>query len=340
MDGGVWANSPSLISYFAATKVLKIPESRVKLLHFGTGMTPVGIGKETYQRLRPIGFSTVKTILDLIGACQVDGIEFQLRNTLGVDNYLSINPHLLSNIDLDDIAKAVRELPPLAESTFQQYSHELESFFPPRTKDYVSSSKLASYEMIATSGLRAFIPHRRYYAAFREGAGSITTYIQRAKHNLTFVSINLLTGTHLENLKRGMEGKLRANPEFKVKISLLCPGNGGLMMSVAPILGKAGSQLQREITETLEMLKVWKSELGAVEKRRLMLQTHNVLPLGSAIIIDEGYPDGIIQIETKAYKAPMEESFAFEIGDDCESGLYRSLMEGYRKLLNEGAEIR
>jgi patatin-like phospholipase/acyl hydrolase len=73
VDGGVWANSPSLIALLIATKVLKIPEQRVKVLHVGTGTTPTGILRTDYERLRPIGLSTIRTVLELIAACQVDG---------------------------------------------------------------------------------------------------------------------------------------------------------------------------------------------------------------------------------------------------------------------------
>ncbi len=339
VDGGVWANSPSLIGYFTAVRKLKIPEQRIKILHLGTGTTPTGIPRPAYDRLRPLGMSTIRTILELVFACQVDGIEYQLMSAMERGQYFSINPQLQQSIALDDASTALRDLPALAETTFQQHSHALKDFLPKRAADYkFTEAKLANYEMLAATGLRAFIPHRRYYAQFRDGAQSISSYVQRAQHNLTFVSINLMTGTQWENLKRIIEEKLRANSKFSATISLLSPKNSALMDSVAPILNMTGHQLALGISDTLGVLKLWKSELGPREKNRLTIQTHNVLPFGSAIIIDEGHPQSTIQIETKGYKVALEESFAFEIADGHESGLYSSLLEGFRTLLGEGTK--
>lgn len=339
VDGGVWANSPSLVGYFTAIRKLHVPEQRIKLVHIGTGTMPTGILRSDYDDLRPIGISTIKTILELIFACQVDGSEYQLREAIGSDRYFSVNPQLQNSIALDNAIAAVRELPALAETTFQDCSHRLQAFLPKRDKDYaLGAAKLADYEMISASGLRTFVPHRRYYARFRSGAESITNYIRRAEHSVTFVSINLLTGTQLEDIRQVIEAKLLINPKFIATISLLCPRKQDLMDSTAPILKLNGEQLAKGITETLDTLKLWKSEMAVRDRPRFKIRTHNALPFGSAIIIDQDHPTGTIQIETKAYKRPLEESFAFEVGDGSESGLYGSLLEGFRILLEEGTE--
>jgi hypothetical protein len=262
------------------------------------------------------------------------------RDALQRDKYLSINPQLEKNIPLDDAASALRTLIPLAESTFQQYSHDLVEFLPVRNTNFdLTIPKLATYEMLAASGLRTFIPSRKDYSRFREGSGTIDSYIERAEHSLTFVSINLLTGTQLESIKRVIQTKLQSLPKFIATISLLDPKSDALMASVAPTLNTNGPKLATDILDTLETLKRWKGELGARARNRFHVRTHVVLPLGSAIIIDEDSPKGTIQIETKAYKAPLQESFAFEIGDGQNSNLFKSLLEGFRVLLREGTEL-
>jgi uncharacterized protein len=339
VDGGVWANSPSLIGHFVAVHKLNVPPQRVKLVHLGTGTTPTGILRSDYDRLRPFGISTVKAVLELIFACQVDGIEYQLRESIGNERYLSIDPQLKRAIALDDASAALEELPAVAERTFQDYRGKLLDFVPLRKQPYSTEGiTLASYEMISASGLKTFVPHRDYYKKFRDGAQSINSYVRRAQHNVTFVSINLLTGTLLESIRRVVEAKLHENPKFVATISLLCPRKKDLMAATAPILNCTGEELSVAIEKTLGQLKLWKSEFSAREKDRFKIRTHNALPFGSAIIIDEDHQGSTIQIETKAYRMPLEESFAFEVVDGSESGLYRSLLEGFRLLMKDGAE--
>lgn len=71
----------------------------------------------------------------------------------------------------------------------------------------------------------------------------------------------------------------------------------------------------------------------------MAIRVHNTLPFGSAILIDHREDHGRIQIETKPYKAVLNESFAFEVAPFGTSGLYRTLVNGYESLLKDGSAI-
>ncbi|MGH2477031.1 MAG: hypothetical protein ACRDIL_17370, partial [Candidatus Limnocylindrales bacterium] len=40
---------------------------------------------------------------------------------------------------------------------------------------------------------------------------------------------------------------------------------------------------------------------------------HGCFPMGSAILLDAGTDRGIIQVETKLFRSPRDESFGFEV---------------------------
>ena len=74
-------------------------------------------------------------------------------------------------------------------------------------------------------------------------------------------------------------------------------------------------------------------------KNRLELRVHNTIPFGSAIIVDHKESYGRIQIETKPYKAVLNDSFAFEIAPHGTSGFYQTLINGYEALIKDGNAI-
>jgi hypothetical protein len=61
--------------------------------------------------------------------------------------------------------------------------------------------------------------------------------------------------------------------------------------------------------------------------------------MGSAILLDHYEPSGRIQIESKVYKAPPLQSFAFEVMQTgVADGFYETLAKGYDDLVKDGRE--
>ena len=65
-DGGVWANSPSLVAVLVAHHHLGIEFSTMRLASIGTGTHPQGIIPDQMARMRPMSLTSVRTVLELI----------------------------------------------------------------------------------------------------------------------------------------------------------------------------------------------------------------------------------------------------------------------------------
>lgn len=348
VDGGLWANSPSLISILYSKCHLNIPIDNMKLISIGTGDFPKGFTNKEYHNLRIYSGKTIKTIFELMFLSQQSATDDQTKLFLGDNNFSRISPQLDEFISLDDYDKAIKKLPPLAESLANDKIPEILDMLQSKVK--VSSKndekmvcepsdlEFVSKELIEASGLTGFYPARRFYSS-RKDASSIDTYVGRSQKNLVMISINLLTGLEFDNLCIQIQNKLNRINEFNVIISLLNPNKADLIFSISPILNKTKDQLYQSIKSTIDKLVEFRIGLSSEAQKRFDIRVHNTIPFGSAIMIDHRKEYGRIQIETKPYKAVLNDSFAFEVAPYGKSSFYQSLVRGYEKLLDDGHSI-
>ena len=252
-------------------------------------------------------------------------------------------------IGLDDAKKANDKLPALAENQFNKSIEDINKMFksdiPSVSSKHEANNQdlevpeLIPQELVEASGLTGFYPSRKFYV-YRQGAESIDSYVDGARKSLIMVSINLMTGLPFTNLCKVLERKLEdKSKEFSAVISLLNPLKADLIFSISPVLNRTKDQLFSSIKETIDALVEFRNRLSTSAKNRLKLRVHNTIPFGSAIIVDHKEPYGRIQIETKPYKAVLNDSFAFEIAPHGTSGFYETLINGYKTLINDGTAI-
>jgi hypothetical protein len=192
-------------------------------------------------------------------------------------------------------------------------------------------------QCLADAGVTRFMPARKYYALYRDGRESIGSYISLAQDFLTMVSISLATGMDLEKVINTFRALLNRDPPVKITLSLLDPEILYLMASTAPVMDKTPEDLAKSIKDTItELGKLWAS-LPNERKNYLELWCHSTLPNASAIMIDERSGTGLIQLETKAYKASRIDSFAFEIHAGTE--FYSMLQSSYTDLIKDGRQL-
>ena len=120
LDGGLWANSPSLLAVLTANRQLSIPFSSMRVLSLGTGTWPAGKTAEHLANMRPFSPESVRIVLELLFAAQVSSADWLAKEMVGPDAILSIAPALKDELLLDDVPRALRELPPLAEALAQE----------------------------------------------------------------------------------------------------------------------------------------------------------------------------------------------------------------------------
>jgi hypothetical protein len=198
--------------------------------------------------------------------------------------------------------------------------------------------------MVRIAGLTKIMSKRKFYRQFREGSGDIETYLASARQSIEMISISLSTGLGFEKITRVFEGKLRESEEFKIVVSLLNPDCGFLMETVTCSVSqehysKSAQEFADEIRRGLDTLRSVRQSWPEEIRSRFDIRVHNALPQGSAIILDRGHLDSVIQIETKPYKAPLVDSYAVEVRPAGPDGLYATFLKAYGTLLEDGKSV-
>jgi uncharacterized protein len=112
IDGGLWANSPSLVAIIAAHRLLKIPFEKITLLSLATGDFPHGVDPSVFNDGRPIW--QISPIMEMMFSCQSKFADDYAAHLLGEQNVIRISTPLDEMMALDDAESAINELPALA----------------------------------------------------------------------------------------------------------------------------------------------------------------------------------------------------------------------------------
>lgn len=342
LDGGVWANSPSLPAVLYAHFKLGVPLHAIRVLAVGTGQNPSGETDRAIRKIRPVSKRAIEAVLELMFASQKHFYEGSTRSLIGSENYIPVDFILKREIRLDDARSAKEKLPGLAEEQLRQTVDLVDRLFPAnsstRKADY-QGGRLATTEMLMKSGLSRIIPSRRFYPIFRPGEANISDYISSAKTSLWMVSINLRSGLSIEQITAVFEEKLLQEGTFEIVVSMLNPRQSDLLRSINASLDTKENVLAEEIEENLQKMLRFRRTLPHKAQVRFDLRVHNTLPFASAIVLDGSTGEGRIQLETKAYKEPMANSFALEVMNIREGVLFNSLLRGYKELMKDGTSL-
>jgi hypothetical protein len=314
MDGGLWANDPSYLALHYVVSRLDIPKESIRLISVGTGRVQHGETPGTICDLRTLSANTLRFLFDFTSNLQGWFSVKLCEEALPPSQFLRINPYLKKCIPLDDAHSAKEVLPALAESEYEHHSAHIAGM--------ISTESLASEEVppelspmlrrgLAEAGITKFMPSRKYYALFRDGRESISSYISLAQASLTMVSINLATGMTLEKVIDTFDILINRKRPVKVVISLLDPDLPYLMVSIVPVIDQTAEDLAQIIRGVIVRPGQFWNSLPTERKNCLELWCHSALPNASAIMIDEHSANGLIQLETKAYRASLINSFAF-----------------------------
>jgi hypothetical protein len=237
VDGGVWANSPTLLAVLIAHYHLRVPLDAIRILSVGTGFYPTGISPADYRQLRPMSGGAVRAVLELMWGCQASFSETYADLLIPKGHYVHADAQLQKDIGLDDVDESLAKLPALAEHEAHRLATRVGQLFPSGVSDvgHRTPPWLVS-DLIPAAGLTAFYPSRDYYASHRRDASSIDRYVATAQKSLVMVSINLSTGVTMDGVLDVLRQKLEGDGStFTVSISLLNPFAKHLMQSLAPI---------------------------------------------------------------------------------------------------------
>ncbi|HUU44939.1 MAG TPA: CBASS cGAMP-activated phospholipase [Acidobacteriota bacterium] len=348
VDGGLWANSPATVAVIYAHLFAQVPYDQMRLLTIGTGDFPEGSLRDHLIKLRPVSINAVQTIFEMMFASQVSFADECAVKLLGPNNVIRISCDLGAPIPLDDVNRALSELPPHADEQADTTAPAVKALLKSPVAEEVPQFQQADTaikpvdpnEFAEASGLTAFYPSREYYKIWREECSSIDKYVSLAEHSLIMVSVNLMTGVPYDGLCDVIATKMKdAHDKYTVTLSLLNPGESDLMSVMARALDTTPETLAQNIRERLDMLKKFRDGLAANAKKRFDIRVHNSIPFGSGILIDHLTDKGRIQIETKPHRVPLSKSLGFEVTPGAPSGLYETLARSYDALLQEGNSI-
>lgn len=345
VDGGMWANSPALSAILYVNNIYSIPFSKIRVFSVGNGQYSSGISIEDYNKRIVLNPENISTVLDLLFVSQEHFSNTMVNKLLSTENCFDVNVSLREKIGLDDAQSALAILPGLAEKEFEEGRKKVKDFLSVGLKedDEDSCYTIKDEELIKAigeTGLTSFVPTRNYYK-YRKGYDNISSYIATVEKELAFVSVTLTTGVEYEMLSKTIKDLIEKK-DVVVTISLLNPENSPLMESTAGIFDYTADELSKKINKSIKKILDLKEELSKENKEKLTLKVHNILPFGSAIILDCEHQDRAkrrIQIETKPYKAPYNGSFAYEITDVGTNEMFKNLYEGYKMILKEGKEV-
>lgn len=123
VDGGLWANNPSLIGVIEARRC-GFELNEIKVLSIGTGDSVFQVDETHAKNMRIFSWIPFG-LLSLLLEVQSQAIHHQIRCILPPENYLRIQYCFQKNIALDDISR-IGDLRAAAQCLFQTNGEEIE----------------------------------------------------------------------------------------------------------------------------------------------------------------------------------------------------------------------
>ncbi|WP_404450300.1 patatin-like phospholipase family protein [Sutcliffiella horikoshii] len=111
IDGGLWANNPSLVCITEGLDYFKLKLEEMEILSIGTGLQKIDftIQKNKYWGVKqwlPFQFPSMKVtpkLLDLAMQLSSESVSYQSKHLLG-ENYIRLNKELGEEIPFDDVS--------------------------------------------------------------------------------------------------------------------------------------------------------------------------------------------------------------------------------------------
>lgn len=134
IDGGLWANNPSLVCVTEALHHLKTDLKNIRILSVGTGQQKIDftLGGDKYWGVRqwlPFHFPSLKVtpkLLDLAMDLSSESVSYHCRLLLG-DNYFRINKELSEEIPFDEV-NFMNELKEYGKQVFEDKKGDIRDF--------------------------------------------------------------------------------------------------------------------------------------------------------------------------------------------------------------------
>lgn len=126
VDGGVWANNPTMIAVVEALVSFQVDPSQIRILSLGCGRDPYRVG---WFQAKIGGLLAWRKIIFAAMHLQSENARNQARLLVGPSNFVRLEPNVADPIKLDDWTRASVELPPLAKTDLCHHLGTIRSLF-------------------------------------------------------------------------------------------------------------------------------------------------------------------------------------------------------------------
>ncbi|MDP9795813.1 hypothetical protein J2S43_004325 [Catenuloplanes nepalensis] len=262
---------------------------------------------------------------------------------LSHEHFARVNPVLPEPVRLDDIKRALRVLPAVAEVDYEKNKTVLLHLirrWASEVREVVGPSTLRAEvsEPALHENITGLYPSRAYYHTHRGGRPTIDLYIDLAQVSLTMVSVNLATGITMDGVLQKFRDMItQRDRPVQICVSLPDPEVEHTFQTLGPALDTSPDELRRRVESSINQLSEFRQGIRHDLRGYLSIRVHRNVPSASAILIDHRTPEGRIQIETKPYKLRMQDSFGLEVRHG--SPFFERLVNSYQELVNDGRQI-
>ena len=338
MDGGLWANNPTLVAVLYCINVLDVPLDRIRILSLGTSCMPVGNDASNFNSLRTFNPQKVKSVINAIfNSSESFTYEYseELVNEL---NIIHIDPSnaIHSKVELDDVATALEKLPTIAQNAFDTAKEKILPLLGAegrntcslKRKNYITETSLLK------AGLADFVPTREHYRESDKDSKA-ADFLKKATKTLRIMSVSLYDGICYHGMCQTLEDLLKRQPDLNITISLLNFQNENLIKVMAPILNMSEDDLKSKVKTSVKSL----CDIALKNKQRLSLYLHNTIPFGTIIALDENTSHGSLIVETKPYNLHSTTSFSYKLLNSENSILFKNIIEGCRNIEEDSIKV-
>jgi len=128
IDGGIWANNPVMNALVDVLACYDVPRENIRILSLGTGESEFTLGESV--RSGGVRHWAFLRAFEAAARAQCKNALGQAYLVLGKNNVLRIDPPESSNpIELDDVPRALAELPAIARSLSEASGHHVAAMF-------------------------------------------------------------------------------------------------------------------------------------------------------------------------------------------------------------------